>query len=326
MTLTNLTPQTARIVAAVVSLLLPAVAVLVSYFVWRDDLPPELASHWSGTGPADGVMSVAQFLTVSLVMTAGAAVIGGALALWPGVTAAGRRGGLLVAGIIAGAGAQTWLVSAVLTMRVGDPYDVVLGVWGFVGFAAVAYGLVPFLLAPKPQLESRDVQERISFAPGEEGAWSRTVTANLFLWGTVVLIVVAVALYGTSVVTGQTSDALFGLSVIAVIALVVASLSRFRVTADWRGLRVVSSIFRFPLKHIPLENIEMVEANELRPSEWGGWGYRVMPGRSALILRRGPGLIVTTTNQKQFALTLDNPAVPAALLATLRDKRRASAL
>ena len=48
-------------------------------------------------------------------------------------------------------------------------------------------------------------------------------------------------------------------------------------------------------------------------------GYRIMPGRSALILRKGPGLIVTTTNQKQFAISLDDPETPAALLATLRD-------
>jgi len=31
---------------------------------------------------------------------------------------------------------------------------------------------------------------------------------------------------------------------------------------------------------------------------------------------------VTTRNQKQFALTLDDPGVPAALLATLRDDTR----
>ncbi|MCU1442988.1 MAG: hypothetical protein JWQ59_1138 [Cryobacterium sp.] len=80
--------------------------------------------------------------------------------------------------------------------------------------------------------------------------------------------------------------------------------------------------YKLPLKRIRLEKIQTVEAGELAPSEWGGWGYRMTPGRSALILRKGPGLIVTTTNGKQFAVTLDDPDVPAALLATLRDNSR----
>ena len=114
---------------------------------------------------------------------------------------------------------------------------------------------------------------------------------------------------------------MIGLVVIAVIIVVLASLSRYRVTADWRGLRVVSSLFHIPLKRLRLENIRAVDAANLFPKEWGGWGYRITPGRSAMILRKGPGLIVTLANAKQFAVTVDGPEVPAALLATLRDRR-----
>ena len=110
----------------------------------------------------------------------------------------------------------------------------------------------------------------------------------------------------------------------AVAILFIASFIRLRVTADWRGLRVVSAVFRIPLKRIRLDAMDVIEAAELRPAEWGGWGYRIMPGRSALILRTGPGLIVTTTNQKQFAVSLDDPETPAALLATLRDDNPAA--
>jgi len=48
----------------------------------------------------------------------------------------------------------------------------------------------------------------------------------------------------------------------------------------------------------------------LRPSEWGGWGYRIMPGRSAIVLRSGPGLVVTTTSGTQFAISLADPQTP----------------
>jgi hypothetical protein len=314
--------QSGRIAAAVVSLFVPAAVVLVSYFLWRDTLPPAIASHWSGFGAADDAMPPGVFLAVSLGMTGIAAIAGAIVALWPGVNPSTRRAVLLVAGIIAGMGAQTWLTSTLLTMQAGDPYDVVLGWWSLLSVVALAYGLVPFYLSPKPTLVARDVPSRLNFAPGESGAWSRTVTAYLFVWIAVALVALEGILIGFSLANGDTSTVLFALVVMAIVIVILVSFSRFRVTADWRGLRVVSSLFRVPIKRIRLEDIEMVEAGELRPTEWGGWGYRVMPGRSALILRKGPGLIVTTRNQKQFALTLDDPGVPAALLATLRDDTR----
>ena len=131
-------------------------------------------------------------------------------------------------------------------------------------------------------------------------------------------------LYGPAVINGRVFDQLFGIVVVAVAILVVASFVRLRVSADWRGLRVVSAVLRIPLKRIRLAAIDVVEAAELGPTEWGGWGYRIMPGRSALILRNGPGLIVTTTNAQQFAISLDDPETLAALLATLRDNNPAA--
>jgi FtsH-binding integral membrane protein len=110
------------------------------------------------------------------------------------------------------------------------------------------------------------VEDRIDLAPGEGGAWSRTIMAPVFLWLSIALIAVGIAIYGTSVANGE-SDSFFGLIVIAVVSVVVALFSRFRVTVDWRGLRVVSSMLRMPLKRIRLEKIQTVEAGELAPSE-----------------------------------------------------------
>jgi hypothetical protein len=64
----------------------------------------------------------------------------------------------------------------------------------------------------------------------------------------------------------------------------------------------VSSLLQIPLKRIPLTSIETVDATVLRPQEWGGWGYRVMRGRSAFI------------KGKIFAISLNDPEEPAALL------------
>ena len=313
-----------RRVLAGASLCVPMLVVIISWWVWRDSLPAELASHWSGSGPADDAMAVGTLLALNLGMTGVPAVAGVAISFWPGISARTRRGAYFFLGVFGGMGAATWLLSAGLTMLVGDPYEVVLGAWVIVSFVAAGYGILPFLIAPKPRLEATDVERRIEFAPSAIGAWSQTITGNLFLWVAIGLIILGSVIYGPAVVAGQAGDQIVGIAVMAVAIVLVASFVRLRVTADWRGLRVVSAIFRIPLKRIRLDTIAVVEAAELRPAEWGGWGYRIMPGRSAVILRKGPGLIVTTRSEKQFAISLDDPETPAALLATLRDENGAA--
>lgn len=312
-----------RMALAGASLCVPVLVVIISWWVWRDSLPAELASHWSGSGPADDAMAVGTLLALNLGMTGVPAVAGLAISFWPGISARTRRGAYFFLGVFGGMGAATWLLSAGLTMQVGDPYEVVLGAWVIVSFVAAGYGIIPFLISPKPHLEAKDVERRFEFAPSTTGAWSQAITGKMFAWVAIGLIILGAVIYGPAIAAGQGSDQIVGIAVMAVAIVLVASFVRLRVTADWRGLRVVSAIFRIPLKRIRLDAIEVVEAAELRPTEWGGWGYRIMPGRSAVILRKGPGLIVTTRNAKQFAISLDDPETPAALLATLRDEKAA---
>lgn len=321
---TSVRSEMVRKVLAGASLCVPVLVVIISWWVWRADLPTQLAAHWSGSGTADDAMAVGALLALNLGMTGVPAVAGVAISVWPGMSARTRRGAYFFLGVFGGMGAATWLLSAGLTMQVGDPYEVVLGPWVIVSFVAAGYGAIPFLIAPRPRLEATDVQRRIEFAPSAIGAWSQTITGNLFLWVAIGLIILGSVIYGPAVVAGRAADQIVGIAVIAVAIVLVASFVRLRVTADWRGLRVVSAIFRIPLKRIRLEAIAVVEAAELRPAEWGGWGYRIMPGRSAVILRKGPGLIVTTKDEKQFAISLDDPETPAALLATLRDDTAAA--
>ena len=315
----NLSGEMTRRSLAGASLCVPVLVVIISWLAWRDALPAELASHWSGSGPADDAMAIGALLALNLAMTGVPAVAGFAVSFWPGISRRARRGSYFFLGVFGGMGAAAWLLSAGLTMQVGDPYEVVLGPWVIVSIVAAAYGLIPFAISPKPRIEATDVEKRFEFAPSETGAWSQTITGNMFLWVAIGLIVLGSVIYAPAVIDGRASDQIVGIAVMAAAIALVASFVRLRVTADWRGLRVVSALFRIPLKRIRLDAIDVVEAAELRPAEWGGWGYRIMPGRSAVILRKGPGLIVTTRNEKQFAISLDDPETPAALLATLRD-------
>jgi hypothetical protein len=196
----------ARRVLAGVSLCVPVLVVIISWWVWRDRLPAELASHWSGSGPADDAMAAGALLALNLVMTGVPAVAGVAIGLWPGIIAGARRGVFFFLGVFGGMGATTWLLSADLTIQVGDPFEVVLGPWLIVSFVAAGYGLIPFAISPRPRFESTDVEMRFEFAPSATGAWSQTITGTMFAWVTVALIVLGSVLYGPAVINGRVFD------------------------------------------------------------------------------------------------------------------------
>lgn len=310
-----------RRLLAALALVVPLLAVLGSWLLLRDRLPVQLPSHWPGLGKPDAVTPTAVLLTIALLASGLAAVAGIVIAAWPGMSAAPRRGAFFFVGLVAGMGAATWLVSAGLSVQARDPLEAVLGGWIVLLAASAGYGIVPYLIAPRPIPAGVDRGEPLHLEPSEAGAWSRTITGSLFVWATVGLIALGGVIYAAPIIEGRAGEQLFGIVVMAAAVLVVASFIRLRVTADWRGLRIVSTVLHIPLKRIRLEQIAAVEAVDvLEPTEWGGWGYRVTPGRSALILKRGPGLVVTSTQAKQFAVTLPDPHTPAALLATLRDR------
>lgn len=69
-----------------------------------------------------------------------------------------------------------------------------------------------------------------------------------------------------------------------------------------------------PVRKIPIDRVSSARAIELEPTEWGGWGWRVAPGRTAIVLRKGEALEITFRDGRRFAITVDNPAEGAALL------------
>lgn len=309
-----------RWVVAVVVLVLPAVAVLGSFFAWQDVLPDRVASHWSGTGPADDSLPTLGVFWVAFGVTGVAAIAAVVTTVLPQIPPRAKRAALFWIGVPAGLAVTIWLVPTWLTIQAGTAQDAVLGAWIVVFLVCALYGAIPYAIAPRAPL---DVDERptsvepIELSSTEVGAWSRTITANIFIWASVVIVVLAGAIFVPMFISGRAGSAAIGLVIMAIALVLVAGFIRLRVSVDWRGLRVTSLVLGIPLKRIPLERIRAIEATDLRPGEWGGWGYRIMPGRSAIVLRSGPGLVVTTTADTQFAVSLADPETPAALLAAL---------
>ena len=100
-------------------------------------------------------------------------------------------------------------------------------------------------------------------------------------------------------------------------AIVTTTFSRIRVTADRSGLQVRYGFLGWPGTSVPLRRIATAQAIDVRPAEWGGWGYRgnlTLMKRAAVVLRAGPGIRLDLHDGKVFVVTIDNPDKPARLL------------
>jgi len=81
---------------------------------------------------------------------------------------------------------------------------------------------------------------------------------------------------------------------------------------------------RILVRRIGLDKVVRAVSIDLEPARWGGWGWRVAPGRSAIVLRRGDAIEITFADDRQFAVTVDDAATGAALLNGLRARAKRS--
>jgi len=308
-----MTHATARLTAGTAGIWVPAAVILLTRARWSDDLPERIGTHWGSlTAAADDFNSTDTFYRTVLAVALVAAVVAVA-------TAATRpkhpatRSILAWSGFVAGTAAGIWVASATATLAA--PQAPVLS-WRFgyslVGMSlglvvAQVVGRTGVAAAPKP-LETLDL------GPTERAAYRGTLHSRPLMWASAVATVVIV-LSSVSIAPGQWL-------LLAAPVGTVAFFGRIRVTADTRGLRVTAGWTGLPIVRIPLERIASAQAQTIRPMQWGGWGLRAMPGRSALVLRGGPGLVLDLRDGRRFAVTLDDPDSPARLLNALVERSR----
>ncbi|MET9916516.1 DUF1648 domain-containing protein [Streptomyces sp. NPDC006435] len=314
---------------AVLPFLLALVVDLALFLVFRDRLPDRPASHFTGGGRADRHMDLIWYPVLCTLVFA---VIGVSWALT--VTRGkfhGRAHRLAVAGGYAFAGFLGWLLAAALLANVdavegarGEAQGVSLPMWQLaaaLGAAVLAggigAGLAALRPAPVPQAGDEPVGDtaRIALADGEVVGWTRSVGS---LWlPLIVLLLVALGVVGL-IVSGWAA----GLPPL-LIAVLLAGFVRPCVVVDRRGI-TVSGTLRWPRVRVPLDRIEAASSRHINPlSEYGGWGYRIRPGRTGVMLRSGEGIVATLADGRKFAVTVDDSATGAALLNTLIDQRRA---
>jgi hypothetical protein len=318
-------------VAVAVGLVIAVVSV-VPFVLWWHRLPSPMAVHWDAAGRPDGSLSKGVAAAVSIIPAGLCGLLAAALCL---PVAAGHRspaslGAAKAASITAGigtllaitgwgavaanAGAASWHAAS----RIGLPLiavGVVMGILvllGMAGLTQVSRRASAAGTRPAPALRP---EPGGLLGPGQRGAW--TGRARLTWWVPVVLIVAAAVNIVLDLVLGA---ALVMLIPLAVLLLVYLALGRIRVTVDWRGLRIRYGALPWPVTAVPLPRIATAERIDLRPMQWGGWGYRgsrTASGRAAVVLRGGDAIRLRLTDGSEFAVTLDDAAAGAALLSDL---------
>lgn len=309
------------LLALVVPLAILAAAVLLT-LTWRDDLPDPVATHWGTDGP-DGFSALRAYLTTSSVVAAVISIAFWAAGIWLGRSASTRR-------IINAT--STWvatLFAAILLLTLNaqrglDDASQAGQVGGLVALALVSASVVGLVIAlvtpgdaknPAEQGPPSDVA-RIPLTDSERAIWvTRAVSPPGLLIGAGAIAIGLVVM----VLTQQ----YWLLAVLALLALVTASMSVWTVQVDATGL-TARSLLGFPRTHQPISEIVRADVVTIRAlREFGGWGWRVgKDGRSGIVLRSGEALQVTRSGERVFVVTVNSPAAAAALLNTYADRGR----
>ncbi|MFX4295149.1 DUF1648 domain-containing protein [Streptomyces bohaiensis] len=307
---------------------LVALAVVAGTFVlWWDRLPDPMASHFAGSGEADGFAGRAVLLgtAVPLLLLMGgmfAAMVGAPRTVEPAAR-------LLVAAGAATAGLLGAVITSVTAanLDLAQAQDAALGLRDLVTAIATAgaagalswwiVGSVPEGELPGPESGpgAAPAVAAVPLAEGEVVVWSRRV-------GSRAMVVVAVLTLLTALFLAH-----LGLWVGAVLmflaALPVAALARLTVTVDRRGLRVAPAGLRAPAKLVELPEVETAGVRKVNAfHEFGGWGYRVRPGTTGVVMRSGEALCVRLRSGREFVVVVGDARQAAETLNALVERRR----
>ncbi|MFI6965385.1 DUF1648 domain-containing protein [Streptomyces sp. NPDC050255] len=332
--------NTGRAALAALPFLLALAADLILFATRRDRLPAQLASHFVGNGRADDYAGRTSYVVITTVLLVGTG------ALWVLMTARGGFHGRAYRRVVACgyavAGFLGYLMAVVLLVNVdaaedaqGRAQDVSFPMWQLaaaLGVAALAFGLGLLLAAvvPVPEEPSAGGQtggqaggqadkataggERIALAAGEVVGWARSTGNRWLLPAAALTCAGGVALLFTVGWSAAVPLLLVG--------LLLLSFARPNVAVDRRGI-TVSGMLPWPRVRVPLDRIETVASRDIKPlTEYGGWGYRIRPGRTGIMIRSGEGIVARLADGRDFAVTVDDSATAAALLNTLIDQRR----
>lgn len=294
-----------------------------------DRLPDPMAVHWGGSAPDRSQPSEvfgAQMTGLYLLGAAFAAFLpwradlgrlavrrslGAGLGLWTGM-ALGATGGITAVNL----DAASWESAAL------DGGEAV-AMAAFALGAPLLGALIGLALAAGPDLRSRSVATPTAELPTDaKVAWSgrqnSPVSYGFAIAASALLVYVAL------IVEQSVALPLAAVGLVTVWA-VYALFSGVGVTVGARGVQLRLGLFGWPRVRIALEDITSARAEHLSPADVGGWGYRLGPARTAVMLRGGECLVLARGGGREFAVSVDGAAEAAALVNGLLKRAGTSA-
>lgn len=305
---------TTRRATAVVVLVLAPIALLATWLVVRAGLGPRLATHFRLGGRADGFSPTTPFAVGMIVACAVAA----ALAVAVLYTARGHnaRPYAAVFGFVA------WILaaSAIASLVAGHgvaPHEArsgrvasLVSILAALAAAALVHALVH---APGPLVSGRaeagDAAPAYRLGAQERAAWVGAASSRRLLGVAVVVAIAGAVLLWTWPGVG---------AICLVVAVLIAWLHSLTARVDGSGLTVRVGPLPWPRVHVALDDVTAVRTETIEPLRWGGWGYRITPRGTAIVVRRGDGLVVSRRDRSDLAVTVDDAAGAVALLEALR--------
>lgn len=298
---------------------IPAAALavtIVPYVLFQSDLPDRVATHFDGSGTPDGSMTPISFLLFSLAMV----LAGVACCLWlarstrllPASAApivgflggffAGLGSGIALVTFVSQRGLSTWQDAANVWTLIAVPLLLSVTLGAVAARAATALPAAQVVIDP----ESSPVMD---LAPGQTAVWAETLHSALLahLGAGVMAVGVVVALLSEWTLVFP----------VVIIGVLMLSLATLRVKADRQGLHVRYGMLPWPRTNLEVGEMATASVIDVRPMEWGGWGYRgslTLMKQAAVVHRAGPGIRLDLKNGKVFVVTVDNPETPVALL------------
>lgn len=299
---------------------LTAAALVAGLVAWHDRLPDPIASHWGLSGTPNGAMPFGAFLAVVLALWAVVAASGIAV-LARGSESRQQRG---IAFSALGTGAVFVIGLELLTVQanldVPDWHQARSPGWQLAPHLALSalFGWFGWLLGRVgPHVEPEPPNgDELDLGSDERAVWVSQVSSR-----------VLTALGGGAVVAGLAGGiAGAGLPFVAPSALVglaCLAFSSARVHIDERGVRTALGPLRWPVRKIRLEHVDSARAETRNAWEVGGWGYRMRPGTTAVMLRSGECLVLRLVSGREFVLSVDHAQRGAELLNALLAERSA---
>lgn len=294
---------TRRVLTTLLLLLAPVVAVTAALLL-RDSVPERVPTHW-GT---DGVDDTAAFTTYTaiIVVVVGLLALGAVVATWltrsrPAAAATS------MAGWLAWLFALVYLSTLVVARGAEDPYAVDLP-WWLVALVLAGSGVAWLgmyaLLPPHPD-RLRGPVPTLALGDDERVVWVGTARSRPMAWLGVGVFVVGAALVLVEPVVGLLTLPL---------GVLLWWLHVVTVRVDERGVRAGWGLARWPGRFVALGDVDSAEAQRIEPLEWGGWGHRLSPRGTALVVRRGEGLVLHRVGKGDLAVTVDGADEAAALV------------